>query len=1408
MNKKALIYLSKWLLILKGIGSYRNYFNILFAFLWLNTTFAVPLHKADVDERDKQTDASSSELAQPSDIRASDGEMAGKIIVKWSAVQFAKTYEVWRADSNLLASAVKIADTTASQHSDTNVLKNHTYYYWVRAIKDEFMSMFGGPDSGYTKPDAPQNVAASDGESPDYITVRWNHFDDNTSYEIWRGTNSNFKDAKKIGMSKDLFFIDKTADAGVIYYYFVRASSKLGVSDYSEPDIGYTLSPPLPPQGVRATSGAFADRIIIEWLTATNALYYTVWRGTNKNSLLMLATVAQPPYEDSQVREDVTYHYSVRAVNLAGSSLDSKIVSASCSKAAGLLPAPSGFSYAFSAKDMSLKLKWNSIDGAKGYSIRKGERNSFPYATNLISVGKNSFYQDKAVEAGKEYFYWIASVNSSGTGFYSSVLSVAIPPAVPQELKASKGDFMNVISLRWQKVRNASFYEVWRADEANFTKAQKIGTSIATYYEDYSVKPGDSFFYWVKASGSAGVSEPSIAEEGFTAISAPSWVDASDGELKGKVRVQWEPVIGAQYYEVWRSDNWQNSSAQRIAVLKKTDNFYFDTTVQPGKFYYYWIKAKSKHKYSNFSSYDIGHSPPKTPSVSSIPSRVFIAPVGVNASDGLYADSITIVWQPAYYAKKYEVLRSETDNLNSAIRIATVSARSFADFAIEPGVCYFYWVRALNVKGEARVSSCDAGFATLPVPSDCVGNSYDGGVLLKWKGVKNADLYEIWRSKGFSISSAEKITELFASFYQDNAAETGVRYYYWIRAKNALCKSAFSAALPIITPLGKPASIKTSYGDYSDKIMIYWLPVSNAVSYDVMRSLTKDITNAAIIGTANSTSFYDKSVEAGVRYYYWIRAKNQIASSPVSDVSIGMKRFSAPKNFSVSKGTDSNGIYLVWNAVSNADGYFVVRALTNDVSMIDSVFSTSNTNMLDTTVLAGQAYAYWIFATNSICVGESSLTNIGFRSLPAPVIYECSGGVYTDCVRLSWGAISNAELYEVWRAQTNMLSKANKIAVLKETAGNDFSVIAGAPYYYWVRASNSVGYGMFSSAVLGYKLLSPPNNITASDGTYIDRVEIKWNAVEGATAYEVWRAPFSEEDTNFNLLVVVKLPSYYDTNCLPFITNSYFVRAVSALCKSRCSPIERGFCSPATSLPAAPSFISASDGAYFDKISITWNAVRDASSYRIYRSDKFQQIISLIAIVNGNETSFDDFSCEPALPYLYYIASCNNVGVGLLSKPDEGYRAGNGAPASEVKSFTQVNNLNNLDFDGDGVSELVCFNKNSGELIIRSFSSSWAAVIPVGIRGRDFVILPGDYDGDGRNDIALYEQESGEWHILFSPMDGVENSVNFKWGGNGFIVVPPADFDGDGVNEIALYELQTERWYIKKMDGTMWIGGD
>jgi hypothetical protein len=110
-----------------------------------------------------------------------------------------------------------------------------------------------------------------------------------------------------------------------------------------------------------------------------------------------------------------------------------------------------------------------------------------------------------------------------------------------------------------------------------------------------------------------------------------------------------------------------------------------------------------------------------------------LPPTGVSASDGDYADKVSVMWNTVRGANLYRVFRSTDSGPSSAAEIGATAANYFFDATAVPNQTYFYWVRAENNGSNSNLSNADQGlravgnfqsqiFSPLPPPPAPAGN--------------------------------------------------------------------------------------------------------------------------------------------------------------------------------------------------------------------------------------------------------------------------------------------------------------------------------------------------------------------------------------------------------------------------------------------------------------------------------------------------------------------------------------------------------------------------------------------------------------------------------------------------------------------------------------------------------------
>ena len=281
--------------------------------------------------------------------------------------------------------------------------------------------------------------------------------------------------------------------------------------------------------------------------------------------------------------------------------------------------------------------------------------------------------------------------------------------------------------------------------------------------------------------------------------------------------------------------------------------------------------------------------------------------------------------------------------------------------------------------------------------------------------------------------------------------------------------------------------------------------------------------------------------------------------------------------------------------------------------------------------------------------------------LDQPTGVSASDGTYTDKVRVTWNSVSGATSYKVYRATSSGGTKTS----LGSTTGTSYDDTSATPertYYYWVKAKNSYGTSGYSSYNTGYRKLAIPTGVSATDGTYTDKVRVTWSSVSGATSYKVYRATSSGGSKSY--LGYSTSTTYDDTSASPEKTYYYWVKASNSYGSSGYSSYDEGYREL-----VAPTGVSATDGTYTDKVRVTWDSVSGATSYTVYRATSSGGTKTNLDSTTG--TSYDDTSAIVGIIYYYWVKASNSYGSSGYSSYDEGWLKDNiPPPAPTISSST------------------------------------------------------------------------------------------------------------------------------------------
>ena len=391
----------------------------------------------------------------------------------------------------------------------------------------------------------------------------------------------------------------------------------------------------------------------------------------------------------------------------------------------------------------------------------------------------------------------------------------------------------------------------------------------------------------------------------------------------------------------------------------------------------------------------------------------------------------------------------------------------------------------------------------------------------------------------------------------------------------------------------------------------------------------------------NAASWYCGG-EKGQSFYYNYGWRDMVESmggnvrikAYTDDVQI--QKPSAPSGLSVSNTIAS--LTLKWNAVKGATGYEIYRAGTDGkYSKITTVTSTS---YVDTNVKNNTQYSYKIKAYNA--AGASAFSTAASLKKTQISVSKLKADANGSTVQLSWtGGVTGAEGYVIYRR-----TEGGSYDEIGRTSGNTYSntISAGIKYYYAV-AVYSGSRTEDKCPEVGVMYLVAPSGLSVSNT--IASLTLKWNAVKGATGYEIYRAG---TDGKYSKITTVTSTSYVDTSVKNNAQYSYKIKAYNTACTSAFST--------ASSLKKTQISVSnLKADANGSKVQLSWTGgVTGAEGYVIYRRTEDGSYAE-IGRTAGNTYS-DTISA--GIKYYYAVAvysgsrtedKCPEVGVMYLAEP-------------------------------------------------------------------------------------------------------------------------------------------------------------
>lgn len=1036
------------------------------------------------------------------------------------------------------------------------------------------------------------------------VTLSWNDVEGASKYAVSRKieTDDSFKRIKTVTETEASVL---AGTAGLTSSFIVLALDENGKTICESEAVSILLSDIETPSIASVTQKTSSTATMV-LNKVSNVNGYEVYRSDTKNGdYTLLKSVTLTSFVNSGLIPGGDYYYKVRAYVEGADS------SRTYSNWSGVyyfhmpykyMTAPDGVTARQTTSSAS-EVVWNAVDGADGYIVYRSMNGGSFQKLKEVSTAQ---VQNVSLKLGNSYQYKVSAFfydqGVQIVGPQSDASGITVQAIATPKITEILQDRTMTVSLKWSSVTGATGYSVYRSTSENGTyqKLKNVATTETLNYTDLDV--GTTYYYRIKAyvtddSGDTVYSEmspaASITISSVAKVAAASATQTSSSQIK----VSWKALSSVDGYEVWFSANNENnyvlaadatSASTVVSNLNGAITYYFKVRA--------YILSGSERVYGEFSD--------------TVDCTILSTPV-LSVVEQSGSTSADLLWNKVDGADGYEVWRRVGDDEFKLLK--TVASNTTTCYSLTANTLYLFKVRAykLNEAGDKEYSFYSAvgrvrilGIITI----SSIERTGTGAVTLAWNKVDGATGYDLYRSDTIDgvFKKVKTTTDTWVTHY---GLTIGNAYYFKViphSIVNSVQQNGKASVAKGIRMLEKPV-ISTVEQTGSGSITLTWNEVPNATAYKVFRSNASTGTYACI-KTVTDTEATALGLTAGKLWYFKIVAVseedgNTYESQESAIKSIYLTTLAKPSISSIEQ-SSATAVKITWGKITNAKGYEVVRATSEDgpyVSLRTIEGQTLTTTNVSLTM--GQTYyykvrPYVVLASGAKAYGMYS-NAVGAKIVTAPKIT----GIYqmgTSSAAVEWSPVVGATSYNVYRA-TSASGTYSLIKSTTDTTIINYSLTGGNTYYYKVAAvvkdgtTNNIG-PMSAVSNLAISNLKVPAISTVRQ-TASNTVYLAWKAVEGADGYEVSMA--NGDDNQFKGIKNVATTTTTTSSGIED-GNSYQYR-IRAYATVDGQKVYSGYSSIVSiqlmEKPEVQYIYQQSSGSSV----LVWNEVSGASGYEVYR---------------------------------------------------------------------------------------------------------------------------------------------------------------------------------------------------------------
>lgn len=448
---------------------------------------------------------------------------------------------------------------------------------------------------------------------------------------------------------------------------------------------------------------------------------------------------------------------------------------------------------------LSLRFKWDGVDGAVTYRVQLSERDDF---TSLVldSTNININYMNYNLKKNETAYYWrVKAQDANNTSVWSDPSWLRTAIGFPTRVSPVSGTqkLAKTVLFKWQKPSPYTYDRLQVANDPEFSSI--VYDKRALPFDSIYLTMPDQFatYYWrVQSDLNLCVSVWSSAWS-FNTVLLPPVLNYPKNNETGQslaLTLEWKPSEGAKTYEFALSTDPNFTTIVTGKTGVPVTKIYINNLL-PNTNYYWRVNSSNERGTSDWSqtfTFKTASEPLDVP--------VQIAPLPGESK--LPVNKVILMWNKVDRATKYGLQISENEDMSRPVISLTDHPDTTYPFTgLSYGITYYWRVMASNASASGSWSGT-RGFSTLiQAPSDAP-------VLLKpddkldqspteltfdWEDVLRAENYELELSTDPDFTNIyQKDTNIFSSYVYFSNLNFEETFYWRVRAKNYSGKGPWS----------------------------------------------------------------------------------------------------------------------------------------------------------------------------------------------------------------------------------------------------------------------------------------------------------------------------------------------------------------------------------------------------------------------------------------------------------------------------------------------------------------------------------------------------------------------------------------------------------------------------------------